>query len=401
MTFIKQIPTETLSLLRGMPPAVRVAAFLFFAAGLADGALMPFFALWARSEGGVPTEYVGLLLACYAGGELVATPLVGGIADRVGRRPVLLVSSAGVGCGFLLLYASHGIVAAALSLLLIGVFESVVHPTAATVLADVVPGPALRDHLAFTRVASNAGHVVGPAIGAVLAGLSLGLVFMGSAAALLAGSVAVACFLPETLVPGAVPAGDDDDEETTALFAVFRNRRLAALLLPIALMGIVTSWIETVLPLLAVDNGSLTAAGVGMLFTYAATLGMVFQLPLTRLLAGVPASRLIVAGGIALGTGFAVLLLPSNLPCLVIAVTLAAVAGMLVGPLTQAMSSDLAPAHARATYMAAYSTANDVRDAAGPAIGTSLYAAASSLPWLVAVPITVIGTLLLARAARA
>ena len=48
--------------------------------------------------------HIGLLLGCYAGGELLATPLVGGIADRLGRCPVLLVSTFGIGLGFGLLY---------------------------------------------------------------------------------------------------------------------------------------------------------------------------------------------------------------------------------------------------------------------------------------------------------
>ena len=89
---------------------------------------MPFFALWAQQDAGIPIEYIGLLLGCYAGGELLATPFVGGIADRVGRRPVLLISTAGVGAGFVLLYLTTGVAAAALSLIVIGVFESVLHP---------------------------------------------------------------------------------------------------------------------------------------------------------------------------------------------------------------------------------------------------------------------------------
>src|SRR6204780_369551 len=100
---------------------------------------MPFFALWAHKDAGIPVEYIGLLLGCYAGGELLATPFVGGIADRVGRRPVLLASTTGVGFGFLLLFMVHGAFAIAAALIVIGVFESVLHPTASTVIADVVP----------------------------------------------------------------------------------------------------------------------------------------------------------------------------------------------------------------------------------------------------------------------
>ena len=97
MTAPSNIFASTLALLRDSPKPARVGLFLFFVAGLADGVLLPFFALWAQKDAGIPTEYIGLLLGCYAGGELLATPFVGGIADRVGRRPVLLVSTAGVG----------------------------------------------------------------------------------------------------------------------------------------------------------------------------------------------------------------------------------------------------------------------------------------------------------------
>jgi len=98
---------------RDFPAPGLAGTGLHVAAAVADGILMPFFALWAHKDAGIPIEYIGLLLGCYAGGELLATPFVGGIADRIGRRPVLLVSTCGVGTGFLLLYLVHGAAATA------------------------------------------------------------------------------------------------------------------------------------------------------------------------------------------------------------------------------------------------------------------------------------------------
>lgn len=73
---------------------------------------------------------------------------------------------------------------------------------------------------------------------------------------------------------------------------------------------------------------------------------------------------------------------------------------MLAGPVTQATASGFGPAHARARTMAAYSAAHDVRDAAGRAFGTALYAAAACLPWLVGIPAVLAATAILARMAR-
>lgn len=117
---------------------------LFFCAGFADGAVVPFFPFWAGGEGGIPVGAIGLLFGCYAGGELVATPLVGGIADRIGRRFVLIAASVGVGAGFVALFFTHGVIAAGAVLLLTGMFESVLHPTIGAVIGDVVEPDARR-----------------------------------------------------------------------------------------------------------------------------------------------------------------------------------------------------------------------------------------------------------------
>ena len=385
---------------RGLPPAVRIGVALFFLAGLADGVLMPFFALWAQREAGVPTAYIGLLLGCYAGGELLATPLVGGIADRAGRRPVLLISTAGIGAGFLLLHQVHGTFAAGLALLLIGVFESVLHPTAATVIADVAPADRLRGHYALTRVASGLGHVAGPALGAVLAAWSLGLVFVGAAIAMLAGTVLVAALLPETLPEAIATDPEEDDDDMTALRAVFRDSRLAALLLPLVALGLASSWIEAVLPLYAADAGTLTASGIGWLFTWAGLVSVAFQLPVTAWSTRTTGFAVATLTGILLALAFAGLLASPALPVLVIAVTLVSIAEMLAGPLAQAIVATSAPPAARATYMAALSAVQDLRDAAGPAIGTALFAAATTLPWLVGMPVVLLASLALAAAAR-
>jgi MFS family permease len=400
VTFLANMLSTNRALLRELPPAARIALFLFLVAGLADGTLMPFFALWAQREAGVPVGYIGLLLGCYAGGELLATPFVGGIADRLGRRPVLLPSTAGVGLGFLLLYMTRGAFAAAGALIVIGIFESVLHPTAATVIADVVPGDKLRAHFALTRVMSNLGRVVGPALGALLVLWSLGLVFLGAALSLLAGSLAVAAFLPETWSRRSSADDDDDDEGLTALGAVFRDGRLAALLAPIAALAIAASWIESVLPLYAANAGTLTPSGVGLLFTYAAALSAVLGLPLTEASTRWPGFAIIAASGAALALAFGALLAPPGLTLLIAAVSLAALSDLLSGPLTQTVVTALAPSNARATYMAAFAVVGDLKDAAGPAIGTYLYAMAARLPWVVGVPVALFAAFALALAAR-
>jgi MFS family permease len=400
VTRIFKFLTSSITAFSTAPRAARVGSFLFFVASVADGTLMPFFPLWARNDAGIPVEYIGLLLGCYAGGELLATPFVGGIADRVGRRPVLLASTTGIGVGFILLFFAPGVIATAFSLLVIGVFESVLHPTAATVITDVVPEDERRGHFAMTRIMSNAGRIIGPALGGVLALWSLHLVFFGAAVTILIGAAAVAVLLPETWQGRASHDSDDDDESLTALGAAFRDRRLAGLLLSISVLEIAVSWIEAVTPLYATAAGALTPTGIGMLFAYAGVIGVIFQLPVTQASQRISGFATVLWSGAIEALAFVFLLPAPAIPLLIAAITLATFARMLSGPLVQTIVSELAPRNAQATYQAAFSVVFDMKDAVGPAIGTWLYAISTALPWGTGIAASIIASLALAVAAR-
>jgi DHA1 family tetracycline resistance protein-like MFS transporter len=369
---------------------------LFFCAGLADGAIVPFFPLWAHDEAGIAVGVIGLLFGCYAGGELLATPMLGGIADRVGRRPVLIASSLGVGLGFLALPLAHSALQAALILVIVGVFESALHPTILAVIADVTPDEQHRKSFGAARAASSAGHVVGPALGALLAKASLGAVFAAGGVAMLVGGTLMLLGLPETRLAaaGAETETEEEDEEESlsALLPAFKDARLALLLGWFLMLEISGSWIEAVLPLSAHEAG-LSASSVGLLFTYGAALVATAQMLVSQLMARRSGMALVLSAGAALVAAFSVLLAGVTPATLILAVTLHALAQMLAGPLAPTLVNQLATSDKRATYMAAASVASDLRDSVGPATGTALYAAAARLPWILGIPFALLSAI--------
>lgn len=366
----------------------RLGFLLYLSAGFAGGMVVPFFPLWAHDEAGIAVGLIGLLFGCYAAGELIATPFIGGIADRIGRRPVLILSSSGVGLGFIALYFTHGAFEAAIVLICTGISESVLHPTISTVIADVTEEETHRHQFSVARVSSSIGRVAGPALGAFLAWLSLGSVFLAAGVASLAGGLIMLLCLPETRTAEAQEEEDDEEEEESlaALLPAFRDRRLAALLAWFMLIEIAGSWIEAVLPLQAHRTGALSSSGVGMLFAYAAAIMAVAQLPLTAILKKQSSMFLVLGAGGALIAAFALLIASHVFLALIGAVTLYALSDMLTGPLVPTVVNQLAPPKRRATYMAATSVASDLRYSIGPATGTALYAASSVLPWVIGIP---------------
>src|SRR5512139_1959668 len=69
---------------------------------LGFGLIMPLLPYFVAQYGG-NALLLGLLVASYAAAQFIGAPLLGRLSDRVGRRPILVVSLAGTAFGFFLL----------------------------------------------------------------------------------------------------------------------------------------------------------------------------------------------------------------------------------------------------------------------------------------------------------
>lgn len=384
-----------------LPPAAWSALALCFCVGFADGVILPFLALWAEQSAHVSPRYVGPLLACYAAGELIATPFLGGAADRWGRRPVLLLSLLGVSGGFLLLPSCGGLLAVAAVLLAIGVFECTLHPTVSTVIADVVSPQRHRQAFAWARGCAALGKIAGPAAGALIAAHALGSVFYGAAATLVTGALIVFACMPETRQASDAQPGEEEDEPGLAgLLPAFRDRRLASLLGWLLCVEICAGWVPAVLPLYSHDTGLLDPAQVGWLFTYGAALVAVLQLTMTGRFAKIGGATLVGCSALALASAFVAMLTLGGITGLVAGMTLLSINQMLLGPLVPTTITALAPPHRRAAYMAAGSVVNDLEDTLAPAIGTLIYGVSPRLPWIVGIPLALGAGFVLSRRIR-
>jgi predicted MFS family arabinose efflux permease len=106
----------------------------------------------------------------------------------------------------------------------------------------------------------------------------------------------------------------------------------------------------------------------------------------------------VLAAGVTQALALALLLPSPALLLLVGATTLLTLSHMLSGPLVQVIVTELAPRKAQATYQAAFSVVFDLKDAAGPPLGTWLYALAVSLPWAAGIAATLAAAVVLAVA---
>jgi DHA1 family tetracycline resistance protein-like MFS transporter len=145
--------------------------------------------------------FIGIMMALYAAMQFAFAPVLGALSDRLGRRPVLLVSLAGAAVNYVLLA-----LAPSLAVLLLGRAVAGLTGASASVAAAYVTDISAEDRRARRFGLLNAmfgiGFIVGPVLGGVLGDAGLRLPFV-AAAVLNGGNFLLAFFLlPESRPPG-------------------------------------------------------------------------------------------------------------------------------------------------------------------------------------------------------
>ncbi|MAX00619.1 MAG: tetracycline resistance MFS efflux pump [Sphingomonas sp.] len=142
-------------------------------------------------------SYLGVLTALYAAMQFAFAPVLGALSDRLGRRPVLLISLGGAALNYLLMA-----LAPSLALLILG--RAIAGLTSANIavatayITDISPEGTRAKRFGIFNAMFGIGFILGPVIGGVLGDYWLRLPFI-AAAILNAANLLLALFvLPES-----------------------------------------------------------------------------------------------------------------------------------------------------------------------------------------------------------
>lgn len=142
--------------------------------------------------------YGGLLMLTYSVMQFICAPMLGGLSDRFGRRPVLLMSLLGFGLDYILLGF-----APTLTWLFIGRFIAGITGASFTVasayIADVSTPEKRVQNFGLIGAAFGLGFIIGPAIGGLLAGFGERVPFFAAAGLSLLNFVYGYFVIPESL----------------------------------------------------------------------------------------------------------------------------------------------------------------------------------------------------------
>ncbi|MBU6461404.1 MAG: TCR/Tet family MFS transporter [Bradyrhizobium sp.] len=197
--------TEPVSV-TGAPPARGGAVAFIFVTILLDmfalGMVMPILPKLVESfvdnDAATAARIFGLFGTAWALMQLFFSPVLGGLSDRFGRRPVVLLSNFGLALDYILMAMAPSLIWLFVGRVISGITSASVS-TAFAYIADITPPERRAAVFGKIGAAFGAGFIVGPAVGGLLGGFDPRLPFWVAAALSLANALYGLLILPESL----------------------------------------------------------------------------------------------------------------------------------------------------------------------------------------------------------
>lgn len=150
----------------------------------------------------VPTNqialYLGILISIYSACKFFASPIMGGLSDHFGRKPILLLSLLGSAIGYFTLGIGGALWVFFLGRIIDGVSAGDIS-TLYAYAADSTQGKERAKLYGYLGAANGLGFMIGPAIGGLLGVKHVSLPFFIASAISITTAVFIYIFLPETL----------------------------------------------------------------------------------------------------------------------------------------------------------------------------------------------------------
>jgi MFS family permease len=403
-------------------PSVLVIFLTVFIDLIGFGIIVPFIPSYGEHFG-AHGVVIGVIFAAYSAMQFIFSPIWGRLSDRHGRRPILLISTAGAALSYVLFAHSTGIENHTLALWLIvasRLFAGMCGgniTVAQAYIADITPPADRSKRMGLIGMAFGLGFTLGPFVGAE------SLSHFGEtgpgwvAAGLCAANFVLAFFiLTESHRPDSAQAAPRPHLDQWA--HTLRQPKVGFLVVTFFLATFCFSCFESTLTLLVGANFSLdfkrdatSARTVGYLFVYCGLIGALVQGgAIGRLVKKMGEPKLIALSLILTAASFAwlpylkgasnlswkILLQHDGLPWvwLLLALALLSVGTSLTRPPLFGMLSNLTPAQEQGATIGVAQGAGSLARILGPVFATALLVYSPSLPYLICAGVLVFTTLL-------
>jgi MFS family permease len=320
--------------------------------------IWPFLLIYASGKLHLPLSTVATLISINAGTGLFASFLAGTLADKIGRKVVMVFSLALNGIAYFFLMSAETYSHFVILMILIGLSNPLYQVGADAMLADMIPSEKRTDAYAINRIANNAAFGLGPAVGGFLASTSYNLAFYGATAGFLIYSLLLFFLAHETLdktlsvaktnsAVNPAPGGE-------GYARIFRDKGYMAFvsLMSVGLIAPTMLWI--LMPVYAKTNFSIPEIQYGWIPTTNALMCVLIQYSVTQITRRYKTLPVMAAGMIIYALGVGSVALMSGFGGFWLSMVVLTFGELTIVPTASKYVADTAPADSRGRYMSVY-----------------------------------------------
>jgi len=325
--------------------------------------VITFLALYLVTDRGFTASQAGHVVAIYGLGLLLAGPLGGALADRIGRRRTMLLGLSLGGCCVAVLGFLRDPAWLTVFAFLAALTGEIYRPAAQAAVADIVPAADRTRAYGLIYWAINLGWAVSLSVAGFVAERSMLALFLADALTSLAFAAIVMMNVPETRPAHHAPA-----PVVHGLLRVFRDRPFMVFLgLHLTALLVFTQF-QLALPLDYAAHG-VGPQGFSMVMALNG-LGVVLLQPLlSPLMHRHDGARVLALSSLLIGVGFGLNAFGGSMPAYLAGAAFYTVGEVVGFPVASAIVADLAPPDLRGRYQGAFHMAWGLAFTLSPLIG--------------------------------
>ena len=327
----------------------------------------PFLSIYFNNRLGISMSAIGLVWLFIGIAAAVSETVGGMMADRLGRRKVMLAGMGMRATIFTLVTIAvaleWGFVIISGLIILAFLLSDIVNPALNAMIADVVAPSKRLEAYSVVRVGGNLGFAVGVMVGGIMAVISYSLVF-----AVAALSSAIYFLIVLFRIPESIPSFSRERESIRSMVRPFKDSTFLIFTMAAMFLFILLSQMNTTLPTFINDTVGMPEYEIGLVYALNGMMIVLLQIPLSRRIKGYDLSMLFI-GSVLFAVSYSMVAWANGLWYMMMVMVFITMAEMIVSPAAMNMVARLSPESMRGRYMGAYGLMLSTGCAFGPFIG--------------------------------
>jgi len=338
--------------------------------------------------------HTGMMLSIYSAVSFIVSPVWGGMSDRIGRRPVILIGVLGFAASFLVFGIADGSLPLMyVSRVLGGIFSGAVTSVIVAYVADITPPDQRTRGMGLVGMSIGLGFTIGPGVGGVLSLVSDNTPFFAAAGLALVTFMLAVTKLPESLTPDMRhPSGERKPSRWSAFTGSVKYLYMLALLVSLSLAGL-----EATLQLFGMKRFDVTPLQVGIMFLVCGLVGALIQGGVVRrMIRKGDEPKYIAIGLVISAAGFLLLITSHSLTTATLYLAIFGIGNALIRPcVTSLITQKTTVGQGIASGLS--SSMDSLGRIIGPLLGAYLFTVNLELPYLAGGLLSLAALLLLLR----